>query len=98
MARHARRVICPHGSGLSNMVFTSPGCRLLEIFCAGEGVFGLDWFSFMVQANGGRHFGVIAEVDPDKPVNAADLTVPLDEFRARSEEHTSALQSLMRIS
>src|SRR3546814_13955182 len=31
LARHASMIICYHGSGLTNMVFTSPGCRLLEI-------------------------------------------------------------------
>lgn len=86
LARHASMVICYHGSGLVNMVFASPGCRLLEILQNGEGMYGSDWFSFLVTTQGGRLFGVLGDPLPGKPIHAADLTVPIDEFRAALDQ------------
>lgn len=33
--QHARYIVAPHGGGLTNLCFSAPGCRVLELFGAG---------------------------------------------------------------
>jgi capsular polysaccharide biosynthesis protein len=37
LIRRARRIVAPHGAGLSHLIFAQPGCRVLEIFPASIG-------------------------------------------------------------
>jgi capsular polysaccharide biosynthesis protein len=83
LANHAKVLIGAHGSNMSNMVYTNPECRVLDIHNQAAGMAGSDWISFMVPTIGGRYYAVVGQNDnPLAPPSIADFAVNLEQFRS----------------
>jgi hypothetical protein len=84
LAHNARIVVAAHGSNLTNLVFCSPGLKLLELWPHCEGPDSIDWLSFMINRYAARHYAVVCPPFPgdNRPSNTRSQLAPLDEIEA----------------
>ena len=65
LAKHAKAIIIPNGSGVTNLIFASPGLRYLNIAGRGHTELGdramVDWTIFTVNELGGQAYHAVAD-------------------------------------
>jgi len=89
----AELIVATHGAGLTNIVFASPGARVIELFPAGYLLPDYWWLASVVpgvdhrylSAPGGRQFGLRNRGS----LLVADIDVNLDHLRTLVEEWIS---------
>lgn len=71
----ATHVISPHGGALTNLMYLSPGCQVLEIFQTGHGV-RPDFFQLTALAGGIYSFSLANSINTKN-----DIELPIDVLR-----------------
>ncbi|MEB3242926.1 MAG: glycosyltransferase 61 family protein [Cyanobacteriota bacterium] len=73
--RRATHIIAPHGGALTNLIYVSPGCQVLEIFQSGHGL-RPDFFQLAALRGAFYSFWQAASVNKNN-----DIEIPLDLLR-----------------
>ncbi|MFM7265345.1 MAG: glycosyltransferase family 61 protein, partial [Cyanobium sp.] len=73
--RRATHIIAPHGGALTNLIYASPGCQVLEIFQSGHGL-RPDFFQLAALRGAFYSFWQASSVNKNN-----DIEIPLDLLR-----------------
>lgn len=83
ISRNAEVIIGSHGSNMSNTVYISPGCKVLEIRPEGYGPQAGDMtLTFATQAVGGKFFSLVCPAPAGRVTVEVDLQVDMIAFKS----------------
>lgn len=83
ISRHAEVIIGTHGSNMSNTVYISPGCKVMEIRPEAYGSQGGDMtLTFATQAVGGLFFSLVCPAPVDRVTVEIDFQIEMSAFKS----------------